>query len=314
MLNILGITVPIYLAILVGYVSVRRGLFARDQMRVLASFVINFALPSLIFLAIATRPVGEFLNPTYLVAYAVGGLASFGLGYAYAAVRRAPVEARAFDGLGFSASNSGYVGYPLALLALPSVAGLSLGLNLLVENILVLPLALTLAATGASAHLSRRRQVREILTNLSRNPLLVAVLLGLLVTTVGLRVPDVLARTLDLFGRASTAVALFAVGGLLVGTSVHGIVGRVSVVSAGKLLAHPLLVAAAAAGCVALGMPQLPDPLYAALLVTAALPSISILPVLAHRFGQERSSAGVLLVTTTGSFFTLSALLYWLGV
>ncbi len=124
MVSILSLTVPIYLVIVVGYAAVRRGMFSRDQMRVLSQFVVNFALPSLMFLAIASRTVAEILNPTYLTAYAAGTLAAFGLGYGYARLRNARVEARAFDGLGSSASNSGYVGYPLALLALPSVAGL----------------------------------------------------------------------------------------------------------------------------------------------------------------------------------------------
>ena len=152
MLSILGLTVPIYLVILVGYLAVRRELFTRDQMRVLTQFVILFALPALMFLAVSSRTVAEILNPTYLTAYAAGTLAAFGTGYLYARLRGATAPAtRAFDGLGFSGSNSGYVGYPLMLLALPSVAGLVLGLNMLVENILLLPLTLAVASSGALA-------------------------------------------------------------------------------------------------------------------------------------------------------------------
>ncbi len=314
MLNILGLTVPIYLVIVVGYVAVRRGLFTREQMRVLSQFVVMFALPSLMFLAIASRTVAEILNPTYLTAYAVGTLASFALGYGYARLRKARAEARAFDGLGSSGSNSGYVGYPLALLALPSVAGLSLGLNMVVENILLLPLTLVIASSGATSHLSWTEQLRENLRRLSRNPLLLAVLLGLVFAASGLHLPDVATRALDLFSRASTATALFAVGGLLVGTKVRGIVSRIGIVSTGKLVAHPLLVAGVAAACVALGMPALAPDLRAALLITAALPTMTVLPVLAHTFGEERASAGVLLVTTAASFLTLSALMYLLGL
>jgi predicted permease len=315
MLSILGLTIPIYLVIVVGYVAVRRGLFTRDQMRVLTQFVINFALPSLMFLAVSSRTVAEILNPTYLTAYAVGTLAAFGAGYVYARVRGASAPAaRAFDGLGFSGSNSGYVGYPLGLLALPSVAGLALGLNMLVENILLLPLTLALAGSGALAGRSWGAQAGENLRRLSRNPMVLSVLLGLVVSASGLRLPEAITRAVDLFGRASTATALFAVGGLLVGTSVHGLVGRISVVSAGKLAVHPLLVLATVSACVAVGMPTLPRDMYAALLLTAALPSMSILPVLAHGYGEEQAMSGVLLVTTAGSFLTLSGLMFALGV
>ena len=126
--------------------------------------------------------------------------------------------------------------------------------------------------------------------------------------------PEVITRAVDLFGRASTATALFAVGGLLAGTRVDGLVGRVAVVAAGKLALHPLLVLATVTACVAVGMPALPREMYAGLLITAALPSMAILPVLAHGYGEERAMSGVLLVTTAGSFLTLSGLMYLLGV
>lgn len=313
MLSILGLTVPIYLVILVGYLAVRRGVFDRDQMRVLSRFVVTFALPALIFLAVSSRTVAEILNPTYLTAYAVGTLAAFGVGYGYARLRRAPRSARAFDGLGFSGSNSGYVGYPVALLAFPSVAGLSLGLNMLVENILLWPLTLALAGSAGATATSWAGQARAGLERLARNPMIIAVLLGLLVSAAGLKLPDLITRTVDLFGRASTATALFAVGGLLAGTRVGGLASRIAVVSAGKLLVHPVLVLAAGSACLALGMPSLPHDMYAALLLTAALPSMSILPVLAHAYGEERAMSGVLLVTTGLSFLTLSALIYLVG-
>ena len=44
MVSILSLTIPIYLVIVVGYAAVRRGMFSRDQMRVLSQFVVNFAL------------------------------------------------------------------------------------------------------------------------------------------------------------------------------------------------------------------------------------------------------------------------------
>jgi malonate transporter len=313
MLSILGLTVPIYLAILIGYAAVRREVFDRDQMRVLSRFVVTFALPALIFLAVSSRTVAEILNPTYLTAYAVGTLAAFGVGFGYARLRGARTAARAFDGLGFSGSNSGYVGYPLALLALPSVAGLSLGLNMLVENIVLFPLTLALAGSAAAAGSSWTTHARATLVRLSRNPMIIAVVLGLVVSAAGVRLPDVITRTVDLFGRASTATALFAVGGLLAGTRVGGLVRRVAVVSAGKLVVHPLLVLAAMTACLAMGMPALPRDMYVALLLTAALPSMSILPVLAHAYGEERAMSGVLLVTTGFSFLTLSALMYLIG-
>ncbi|MEI2764887.1 MAG: AEC family transporter [Dermatophilaceae bacterium] len=310
MLSILGLTTPIYLAILVGYLAVRGGLFAREQMRVLTQFVLTLGLPCLLFGAIATRRVGEILNPTYLAAYALATLLTFGLGVLYGRARGAPWAMTAFDGLGFAGANSGYVGYPLALLVLPQVAGLSLGLNMLVENILVLPLMFALAGSGSAAEHGWRAQVRQTARRLSRNPMIIAVVLAVAVSAIGLGVPEVLTRTLDLFGKATTAVALFAVGGLLTGVRLSGYAARILVVTTGKLVVHPVMVVGALAVAAAVGMPPLAPDLRVALILTCALPVMSLLPMVAHEYGEEGPAAATLLASTAASFVTLSWLIH----
>lgn len=205
-------------------------------------------------------------------------------------------------------SNSDFVGYPLLLLTIPTTAGLVLGLSMLVENLLVLPL-MYLLAEGAASHGPRAARMRAYAARLTRNPLLAGLAAGLVVSLTGLRLPEVLVRTADLFSRAGTAVALFAIGGLLVSVPTGAVARRVLLVSAGKLLLHPALVLGALAAVVAWGMPALSHELRIGLVVTGALPIMSIMPVLASPYGEQEPIAGVLLVTTGVSFVTLSGLL-----
>lgn len=95
--------------------------------------------------------------------------------------------------------NSGFIGYPVLLLALPSVAGVVLGLNMLVENLVTIPLVLALAERGAGSRGSWLQQVRETAGRLIRNPMVVGILLGLLVSIFGVSLPAVLTRAVDLF-------------------------------------------------------------------------------------------------------------------
>ena len=53
MLDILAITSPIYLAILVGYAMARQGVFDQTALRGLGAFVVKLALPALVFKALA---------------------------------------------------------------------------------------------------------------------------------------------------------------------------------------------------------------------------------------------------------------------
>jgi hypothetical protein len=127
---------PIYLCIAAGFASVRLGLFSAADMRVLGRFVIQIALPALLFNALASRPLTEVIHPGYLLAYTVGSLALLLGALAYARrVQGKPLTESAYVAMGMTCSNSGYVGYPVMLLAFGPLAGVILALNLLVENL-----------------------------------------------------------------------------------------------------------------------------------------------------------------------------------
>lgn len=83
MLDVLAITGPIFLAALLGFATTRAGLFAKADMRVFGKFVVNIALPALLYNALSQRPIGDVLNGGYLVAYLAGSLALLGAGYAW---------------------------------------------------------------------------------------------------------------------------------------------------------------------------------------------------------------------------------------
>ena len=149
MLAVLSITAPIFILIGLGFVSVRGGLVNREQLRGMGTFVITFALPALVFNALAKRPLSEVLNVPYMGAYALGSLAIFAIGFAVAFwLRRQGVSRSAIMALGVSVSNSGFIGYPIALTVLGEQAAVALALGMLVENLLLIPLALALAEAG----------------------------------------------------------------------------------------------------------------------------------------------------------------------
>ena len=68
MLNILTITGPIYLSIALGFAATRRGMFSKLDGQVLGRFVLNFALPAMLFNTLSQRNFAEVLNPNYLIA------------------------------------------------------------------------------------------------------------------------------------------------------------------------------------------------------------------------------------------------------
>jgi predicted permease len=99
-LHILALTAPIYLLIGLGFLIVRRGLFAPADLRLMGRFVVQVALPALLFKALATRPLGEVLNPGYLGAMALGSGVVFLALFALArGLLGKPVAEAAFHGM-----------------------------------------------------------------------------------------------------------------------------------------------------------------------------------------------------------------------
>ena len=311
MLDILAITSPIYITIFLGFMTTRMGLFAKQDMRAFGKFVVNLALPALLFNALAQRKIGDILNASYMLAYLAGSLAVLCLGYAWSRKAKGLSSTTStFYAMGMSCSNSSFVGYPILLLTLAPVAGVVLALNMIVENVIMIPLLLVMAERGRG-HPGRWHHVLgQSVARLARNPMIVGLACGLGVSLLGWTLPAPVARTVNLFAMASGGLSLFVIGGALLGLPLRGMGQRAAPIAAGKLVLHPLAVLLASCAMPVLGLPALDPALRMAAVLMAAMPMLSIYPILAQAHGQEDFSATALLVTTVSSFFTLSGLLW----
>ena len=305
--SVLAATAPIYLLILCGYLVVRFEVFTQEQMRVLGRFVTLIALPALLFRALSSRPLGDILNPRYLLAYGLGSLAVLaGVWWWARRFRRESSAKSALLALGMANSNSAFIGYPVASqLVGGATASVGLALSMLIENLLIVPLALA-AADADDATGSLWSRLRAIVARLVRNPLIIAIMVGIAVTALDIPVPDVLQRTVGVVAGAASPLALFVIGGALVGLRPGGMLGDVATVALGKLLLHPAAVLAA---LMLLG-PVDPN-LHRAAIIYASVPMLSIYPVLAQKYGLDGLAAAALLVATTLSFVTINLWLAW---
>lgn len=307
MSGVLGVTGPIFALIALGWAVTRGGLLDAAAIRALGRYVANIALPALIFRAVAGRQLGALVDPPYLLAYLAGSLAVFALAYALARGRGA--AAATFQAMGSACSNTGFIGYPILLIALPAAADSALALNMIVENLVMIPLVLALAERGTAEGPALGRILRRLATN----PIILGLVAGLAAAVSPLEVPAILARSIDLAALSSAAVSLIVIGGNLVGLPRAAVgAGRVAAVAAAKLLLHPLAVA----GCFALlglaGFAPEGDLAVAGVLL-AAMPAMGVYPILAAQYGEGPPAAVAMLAMTVLSFFTLGGLLWALG-
>jgi predicted permease len=180
MLDILSITGTIFVVISTGFLAVRFGPFSSEDMQTLGKFVVNFALPALILRAVSTQPIGEFANIGYLGPVLIGSLMVFWAGYIWSRkVAGENAAASTFSAMGMSCANSGFIGFPILLVALPDVAATALAMNMIVENLVMIPLVLIMAEYARAGGSTRPRMIPKVARRLVRNPIVIALALGL---------------------------------------------------------------------------------------------------------------------------------------
>jgi predicted permease len=146
--------------------------------------------------------------------------------------------------------------------------------------------------------------LRTVGLGLLKNPMIVSIALGLLVSGFGLPIPKLANEFLSILGAAATPGALFAIGASLSNKSAE----RVAVagwLSFAKLVLHPAAVAFAA-------LVMFPVEPYATgvMIAAAALPVAGNVYILAQHYGvaPSRVSASIL-ISTAASVITISAVI-----
>jgi len=312
MTDVLSITAPIFIIIGFGYLAVKSGLMPQEAMPLLGRFVLYFTLPALIFGTLSQMQVSEVIQFDFLTIYALGSLGALLGGIALNRLFfRVDLAEASVRGMGMSASNSAFIGYPVLLQVFGSAPTQPFTMALLVENILILPLALILIECGkrdAGTGEPLLQVWRRIFVRILRSPLIIAILAGLICASLQLPVPSALDRSLEMLAMASVGTALFVIGGSLVGTRVNDSLGSISLVAAGKLLLHPLLML-----LLVMLWRDFDPQLEKAVILAAAMPMLSVFPIIGGNYGYGRQCAGMLLVTTALSFISLTLILALMG-
>ena len=217
--------VPIFAGLLLGYFA---GVWRRmdnQNVRTLITFVMSFAIPCSLFLAIASTPrtalreqaaAGLVLAIVYAVLYAVS--------FVWTRFRE---NLNASDSsvvaltLGFP--NSAAVGLPLLASVFGSRATVTVATSLAIGSITVSPITLAIlersrrgsagvSGTGLSGKSSALRQITLSLIHSCKRPIVWAPLLGLAFSCADLTLPSFIHRSLAVMGSAADGSALVLTG------------------------------------------------------------------------------------------------------
>ncbi|WP_027579020.1 AEC family transporter [Bradyrhizobium sp. Ai1a-2] len=311
MLSTLSVVLPIFALIFAGWLARRIGVLGSHASTELNRFVVYLALPALLFDVIAHAQWSDVWQPGFIAAFGVGAALVFCLTIAVRLRRPRHLADAAIDGLNAGYANVGFVGFPLALVALGREALAPTLIATIITVCVLFAIAIVLIETGLQTEKRRKHLLTKVGGSLLRNPLLVAPVLGAIVPLAGLTVPAPAESFLKLLGGAASPCALIALGLFLAAKreTTERDVGSAALLVGFKLVLQPAITWVMATAVFGLS----PLLTHVAVLL-AALPTGTGPFMLAEFYQREADiTSNVILVSTAASVLTVSGYLALAG-
>ncbi len=307
MIEIFLKTLPFFALIGLGYQACRSGFFTSEGAAYLTKFVFYFALSAMLFGFAANLSLAEIFDWQFVGAYLSGCFVVYALATAVAMIRKRPITEAAFEAQCSIIGNVGFLGVPMLIVLLGEAAAgpvlLVLSLDLIVFSSLIV-----IIVTGSRDGRMSLGVLRTVGIGLLKNPMIVAITLGLAWSATGWTLPGPVNDFMTILGAAATPGALFAIGASLASKSAERLSVAVWLTTC-KLILHPAAVAIAA-----LYLFDVPDYEAAVMIAAASLPVAGNVYILAQHYGvaPQRVSATIL-ISTAVSILTVSAVIAWLA-
>ncbi len=314
MQQILQVTFPFFALVLCGYLAARLRMLPLEAIPGLNVFVLYFALPCMLYQFAARTPIDKLLDVGAIAVYLLCALVMVTITLVTTLKETSGWNDASFGALVAAFPNSGFMGMPLLTALLGVVAAGPVIVALAIDMIITSSLCIAMSRISASGAGGSRQAALRALRGVVTNPLPWAILLGGLSSYYAFALYAPLSRSIDMLAEAASPTALFTIGAVLARANMvpatRAVVGcrpSVAQLVVYKLLFHPLLVFAVGSIAIRLGVPLEPSALTVLVLV-AALPSASNVPMLAERFAAGTGRiAQVVLATTALAFLTFSA-------
>lgn len=307
MADIVGLLLPFFGLILIGYVAARITRQPAEALGWLNTFIIYAALPALFFKLVSQTPIEQLTRIDFIATDIAATYSIFLLLFlAGRFLRRNSLADSTIQAFAGAYGNIGYMGPGLALLALGERAAVPVALIVCFENALHFIVAPALMALEGGDRRSPLRLAADITGKVLLHPFILSTALGFLVAAFSLNQPVAFERFINYLAQAAAPCALFAMGVTLALRPLKRIPVEIGYIVPAKLILHPLVV------YVVLQFVGGFDPIWIeAAVLLAALPTATNVFVIGQQYGvwQERASATIL-ITTACSVVTVSLVLY----
>lgn len=303
------VILPILILLLMGYVCVLIKLVTPEQIKALSAFVIKISLPTFLIHSLANKNLQDIWHPAYFIAYGGGSLILFFLAFIlYRKYFKNSLTHSAVIAMGASMSNTGFMGTAILTMLIGNHAAIYISLTLIIENLLIVALMLILAEAGLHQQQNLLPLLKQTFLNLLKNPVIIAILVGMGCILLDVNLPTTLDQSLELLGRTASPLALFAIGGSLVGIGITTVNMQSVLLATFKVILMPSVIFA-----LFLITPNVSrEMLYAGTLI-AALPMPIAFGIFGQAYGLNEKALTPLMISTVVGFIGVSGLiaLWW---
>lgn len=291
---------PVFAIMLVGLLFGRRGFFDAAAAQAINRFVFYVAVPALLF-SLLSRAGFDQVDWRLLALYFLSEMILYGAGALVARfVFRREWGESLLVGMACCFVNHVFFVLPIARFLYGEVAAVPITAVIVVDTTLIF--AGTIVGLEIASH--RDEPPWRVWRFFVRNPVLVAISLGLAVNLLGLEVHEGIMTFCVFTGNAAAPAALFSLGVILAGAAGKGLDGVAVTATGMKVLLHPLV-----AWLLFRGLSGLDTVSGDSTLLIAAGPCGAMPFVLALQYNIASASIGRAIVySTVASLFTLALL------
>lgn len=210
--------VPIFVIMILGYVSGMRKEFSAQNAQSLNQFVLNYALPAALFVSIVKADRAMLFSDVPLSLVSLGVIIGcYFLSYfgCLKLFKHTKAEA-SVAGLVGGAPTIGYLGFAVLepIFGTTATVGLVVAVVAIVVNAITIPIALFLLNPGQnqSGKNATPDNPAQALWNALKEPVCWSPILAVIIVLTGYRFPNDLDPIFNLIGKANAGVAVFAAG------------------------------------------------------------------------------------------------------
>jgi malonate transporter len=232
--------IPLAFVIILGWFAGWRNIIDARHSSSLATYVMSFSFPCLLFAKTATTSLQHLFNYRFIAALSIGLLGMYLVLYLVNRyLRRMSLSHSCQTAFVSSFPDMAFMGIPIFLVLFGEESLISIVIGNLITSLIMIPLTVSILEIGEASQV--KTNIMLLVLKVFKKPLVLAPIFGAIFSSLALPMPALALESLQLIGGTTSGVSLFALG-LIMSQDKVSVSKSVFFNVFSKLLVHPLIM------------------------------------------------------------------------